>query len=363
MKIKSLNNWNLIKDLRRPMLIAGPCSAESEEQVLQTARALAENSKVDIYRAGIWKPRTRPNAFEGVGSRGLAWLKRAKKETGLPVCTEVANTTHVYEALKFGIDVLWIGARTSANPFAMQEIADALKGIDIPVFVKNPITPDLDLWIGAIERIYNAGITRVGAIHRGFSNYEKTMYRNLPQWQIPIELKSRIPEIPLLNDPSHIGGKRKLIYNLSQQAMDLNFDGLMIETHLNPDTALSDAKQQITPGKLKEIINKLVVRKPMTDDQKVLNELEELRSKINILDEQLLVTLEQRMKIAEKIGIYKKKNNLTILQNKRWEEIIYSMIKKGNEKGISRLAINRIFKAIHQESINHQTEIMKREKK
>ncbi len=363
MKIKSLNNWNLIKDLRRPMLIAGPCSAESEEQVLQTARALAENSKVDIYRAGIWKPRTRPNAFEGVGSRGLAWLKRAKKETGLPVCTEVANTTHVYEALKFGIDVLWIGARTSANPFAMQEIADALKGIDIPVFVKNPITPDLDLWIGAIERIYNAGITRVGAIHRGFSNYEKTMYRNLPQWQIPIELKSRIPEIPLLNDPSHIGGKRKLIYDLSQQAMDLNFDGLMIETHLNPDTALSDAKQQITPGKLKEIINKLVVRKPMTDDQKVLNELEELRSKINILDEQLLVTLEQRMKIAEKIGIYKKKNNLTILQNKRWEEIIYSMIKKGNEKGISRLAINRIFKAIHQESINHQTEIMKREKK
>ena len=361
MDIKKLNDWGLKQDVKRPMLIAGPCSAESEEQVLQTAHELAKNNKVDVYRAGIWKPRTRPNAFEGVGSRGLAWLRRVKQETRLPVCTEVANTTHVYEALKFGIDILWIGARTSANPFAMQEIADALKGIDIPVFVKNPITPDLDLWIGAIERIYNAGITRVGAIHRGFSNYEKTMYRNLPQWQIPIELKSRIPEIPILNDPSHIGGKSELIFDLSQQAMDLNFEGLMIETHLNPKSALSDARQQITPQQLKEVIDKLVIRKPMTDDQKVLNELEELRSKINILDEQLLVTLEQRMKIAEKIGVYKKKNNLTILQNKRWEDIIYSMIKKGKEKGISRLAINRIFKAIHQESINHQTEVMKKQ--
>lgn len=360
MNIKCLDNWGLKNDLERPMLIAGPCSAESEEQVIQTARELAKNNMVDVYRAGIWKPRTRPNAFEGVGSRGLAWLKRVKEETRLPVCTEVANTTHVYEALKFGMDIVWIGARTSANPFAMQEIANALRGIDIPVFVKNPITPDLDLWIGAIERIYNAGITRIGAIHRGFSNYEKSMYRNLPQWQIPIELKSRIPEIPLLNDPSHIGGKSELIFDLSQQAMDLNFEGLMIETHLNPDMALSDARQQITPLKLQNIIDRLIIRKPMTNNEKVLNELSELRSKINILDDQLLETLEQRMKIAEKIGVYKKKNNLTILQNKRWEDIIFNMIKKGKEKGISRSAINRIFKAIHQESINHQTEVMKK---
>jgi len=359
MKIKDINNWGLKKSIEKPLLIAGPCSAETEEQVLRTAIELAKNKKVDLYRAGIWKPRTRPNAFEGVGTKGLGWLKLVKENTGLPVCTEVANTNHVYEALKFGIDVLWIGARTSANPFAMQDIADALKGIDIPVLVKNPINPDLELWIGAIERIYNAGITKIGAIHRGFSNYEKTMYRNLPQWQIPIELKSRIPEIAIINDPSHIGGKSELIFDLSQQAMDLNFDGLMIETHHNPKDALSDARQQVTPEELNNIIGKLIIRHSATDNGGIPNELNELRSKINILDEQLLSTLEQRLTIAEKIGVHKKKNNLTILQNSRWEEIIYSMINKGKEKGISREAINRIFKAIHQESINHQTKIMK----
>ena len=359
MNIKHINNWGLNRDTERPVLVAGPCSAETEEQVMQTALALAENEKVDIFRAGIWKPRTRPNAFEGVGNKGLAWLQQVKKETRLPVCTEVASANHVYEALKFGIDILWIGARTSANPFAMQEIADALKGIDVPVFVKNPINPDLELWIGAIERIYNAGITRIGAIHRGFSNYEKTIYRNLPQWQIPIELKSRFPQITLLNDPSHIGGKSELIMDLSQEAMDLNFDGLMIETHMDPAQALSDARQQITPDELKQIIAQLVIRKPNADNGESAHELDELRSKINILDDQLLVTLEQRMKIAEKIGKYKKRNNITILQNRRWEDIIYSMIKKGEQKGISRITINRIFKAIHQESINHQKEIMK----
>ena len=361
MNIKHINNWGLNRDTTRPVLIAGPCSAETEEQVIQTAKALAENQKVDIYRAGIWKPRTRPNAFEGVGNKGLAWLQRVKKETRLPVCTEVASANHVYEALKFGIDLLWIGARTSANPFAMQEIADALKGIDVPVLIKNPINPDLELWVGAIERIYNAGITRIGAIHRGFSNYEKTIYRNLPQWQIPIELKSRIPEITLLNDPSHIGGKSELIPEISQEAMDLNFDGLMIESHINPAKALSDARQQITPNELNTLIKQLIIRKPNVGDSNTLHELAELRSKINILDDQLLVTLEQRMKIAEKIGDYKKRNNLTILQNKRWEDIIYSMIKKGKQKGISRITINRIFKAIHQESINHQKEIMKKQ--
>lgn len=358
MNIQDINTWGIKKDSSRPLLIAGPCSAETEEQVLATARELVKNNKVDLFRAGIWKPRTRPNAFEGVGREGLAWLKKVKDELGLPVCTEVANATHVKEALEFGIDVLWIGARTSANPFAVQEIADTLKGTDIPVLIKNPINPDLDLWIGAIERINNAGITKIGAIHRGFSNYEKTIYRNLPQWQIPIELKSRIPEIAIINDPSHIGGKTELIEGISQQAMDLAFDGLMIETHLNPSEALSDAKQQITPTTLEELIDRLVLRDTAVDSVKVLNELEEFRTKINILDDQLLITLEQRMNLVRKIGQYKKENKITILQNQRWEDIIFSMIEKGKEKGISRETINKVFKAIHQESINQQTTIM-----
>ncbi len=355
-----LKDWGLNYN-ERPFVIAGPCSAETEEQVLETARLLKKTGRVSAYRAGIWKPRTRPNSFEGVGSKGLPWLQRVKKETGLMVSTEVANVKHVYEALKFGIDILWIGARTSANPFAMQEIADSLKGVDIPVFVKNPINPDLELWIGAIERIKNAGIKRIGAIHRGFATYEKTMYRNLPTWQIPIDLKNRCPELPILNDPSHITGNASLIYDISQQAMDLNYDGLIIESHVNPEKAWSDAKQQVTPDELAEILSRLVIREPDPRNQKVIDELGELRSIINILDDQILVTLEQRMKVAEKIGRYKKENNITIFQSKRWEEIISNMIEKGEQKGLEKETINKIFKAIHQESINRQTRIMKEE--
>jgi chorismate mutase len=356
--ILPLSEWGLPYK-EKPLVIAGPCSAETEEQVLETAVQLKNTGRVTVYRAGIWKPRTRPNSFEGVGSKGLPWLQKVKAETGLLVSTEVANIKHVYEALKYGVDILWIGARTSANPFAMQEIADALKGVDVPVFVKNPITPDLELWIGAIERIFNAGIKRVGAIHRGFATYEKTMYRNLPHWQIPIDLKNRMPGLPILNDPSHISGNSDLIFDLSQQAMDLNFDGLIIESHRNPSEAWSDAKQQVTPDELAEILSRLIIREPVPHNPKVLDELGELRSIINILDDQLLVTLEQRMKVAEKIGRYKKKNNITILQSKRWEDIINKMLVKGAQKGLSKETINDIFKAIHQESIKRQNAIMK----
>ena len=353
-----LNEWGL-PYTGKPFVIAGPCSAETEEQVLETALKLKKTARVSVYRAGIWKPRTRPNSFEGVGSKGLPWLQKVKNETGLLVSTEVANIKHVYEALKYGVDILWIGARTSANPFAIQEIADALKGVDIPVFVKNPITPDLELWVGAIERIKNAGIKRVGAIHRGFPSYEKTIYRNIPHWQIPIDLKNRFPGIPMINDPSHISGNAALIYDLSQQAMDLNFDGLIIESHRNPSEAWSDANQQVTPDELAEILSRLIIREPDPHNKKVMDELGELRSIINILDEQLLVTLEQRMKVTEKIGHYKKENNITIYQSKRWEEIIGRMLDKGKRKGISEETINNIFKAIHQESIERQTKIMK----
>ncbi len=358
MKILGLHNWGLKKEINRPFLIAGSCSAETEEQVLKTATELAKIGKVDVFRAGIWKPRTRPNFFEGVDLKGLAWLKKVKKETGLPVATEVANAKHVYEALKFGVDILWIGARTSASPFAIQEIADALYGIDVPVLIKNPINPDLELWIGAIERIYNAGIRKIGVIHRGFSNYEKTIYRNLPQWQIPIDIKSRFPDIPIINDPSHMGGNTNLLYELSQQAMDLNFDGLMIESHVNPNEALSDANQQITPNELVELLNRLIIRNPVIDNSKLLDKLGDLRNTIDILDDQILVSLEQRMKISEKIGDYKKKNKITILQNIRWEEIINNIIQKGKSKGLSKELINKIFKAIHQESISHQVKVM-----
>lgn len=343
---------------KRPFLITGPCSAETEKQVVDTAITLKKLGNVDVFRAGIWKPRTRPNSFEGVGSKGLPWLKKIRQETGLPVTIEVANAGHVHEALKFGIDLLWIGARTAANPFAVQEIADALKGAEVGVFIKNPINPDLDLWIGAMERIHQAGIKKIGMIHRGFSTYEKIKYRNLPQWQIPIELKSRLPEIPLFADPSHISGNKNWVAEVSQKAMDLNFDGLMIETHINPDEALSDAKQQITPHALQKLLDQLILRDPKPHNHSELNILSDLRSKIDWIDDQLLDLLEQRMEIVKNIGMYKKKNNISILQNARWEEIIYSSIEKGAQKGLSREFINNAFKAIHQESINHQMKIL-----
>ena len=342
--------------LNRPVVISGPCSAESESQMLETAMALSDIG-VKIFRAGIWKPRTRPNSFEGFGTDALPWLNTVREKTGMYTSTEVANVKHVYDALKFGVDILWIGARTSANPFAVQEIADALKGVDIPVMVKNPVNPDLELWIGALERLYHAGIRRLAAGHRGFSSSEKSEYRNNPQWQLPIELKRRIPNMPLINDPSHICGARERLLEVSQKAMDLNFDGLIIETHPNPDKAMSDAKQQITPAQLQELLAKLIIRNPeATINQKP--SLEELRAEIDKLDDSILEIFEKRMNIIDKIGLYKKENNISILQNKRWDEILNRRIDMGQKKGLSDVFVSDLFKAIHQESINRQTKVM-----
>lgn len=350
-----VNEWG-INNTDRPLLISGPCSAETEEQVLATAHAL-KNQNISVFRAGIWKPRTRPNTFEGVGSEGLKWLTKVKKETGLKVATEVANAKHVYEALKHNVDMLWIGARTTVNPFAVQEIADALEGIDIPVLVKNPINPDLELWIGALERINKAGITKLGALHRGFSSYGDSAFRNAPNWQIPIELKRRFPELLIINDPSHIGGKRDLIQGISQKAMDLDFDGLMIEVHPNPDEAWSDAKQQITPTQLEEVIESLKIRSK-GDSKQEQSKLCDLRKKIDHFDHELMEILEARMKVANEIGEFKRNNDMIVLQNSRWSEVIEQSIILGESKGLSPEFVSKIFKAIHQESINNQTEII-----
>jgi len=355
-EINPLSSWEFYKE--RPLIIAGPCSAETEEQVMETARQIKETGKANVFRAGIWKPRTRPNMFEGIGVPGLKWLKQVKQEYGLAVGTEVATEKHVYEALKYGIDLLWIGARTAVNPFAVQEVADALQGVDVAVLIKNPINPDLELWIGAIERIHKAGISKIGVIHRGFSSYEKTAYRNLPNWQIAIELRRRIPELPMICDPSHIGGDTIFLHEISQKAMDLNYDGLMIETHCDPTKAWSDAKQQITPNELTELLSRLILRTAVSNDSKFLDLLGELRSQIDIFDDQLLDILEQRMKVAETIGKYKKENNITILQTSRWDQIIRKAIAKGDKKGLSAEFIDKLFKAVHQESINHQTKVM-----
>lgn len=354
MNIKKLNEWGILNE--DSLLISGPCSAETEEQVLAAAHELKAKG-IKVFRAGIWKPRTRPNSFEGIGSEGLDWLKLVKKETGMLVSTEIANVKHVYEALKAGIDILWIGARTSVNPFAVQEIADALKGVDIPVLVKNPINPDLELWIGALERINQAGITRIGAIHRGFSSYEHTKYRNTPQWQIPIELKRRFPELPIICDPSHIGGTRELIAPISQKALDLNFDGLMIESHCNPEKAWSDAKQQITPQALEKLLHNLVKREEKPENIS-LTDLEDLRFQIDQYDQDLLETLGKRMKAASAIGTYKKENNMLILQANRWDEIVNSRVENGANLELSEKMVKAIFEAIHQESINKQELIL-----
>jgi 3-deoxy-7-phosphoheptulonate synthase len=325
---------------------------------METARQLVALGQVDVFRAGIWKPRTRPNSFEGVGSEGLKWLKQVKQETGIPVATEVATEKHVYEALKFGVDVLWIGARTTVNPFAMQEIANALQGVDVMVFVKNPINPELELWVGAIERVYKAGIRRIGAIHRGFSAYEKTAFRNQPRWQIAIDLRQRFPELALICDPSHIGGNRAYLLDISQEAMDLNYDGLMIESHIDPDNAWSDKKQQVTPVKLQELVGQLVLRSVVSEDAAFISNMDELRSQIDIYDDQLLDLLERRMQVAETIGQYKKEHNITILQSNRWQEIVNKAVRKGSTKGLSHEFISVILKAIHQESIQHQMKVM-----
>lgn len=354
-EIKKLEDWG-INSIEKPLFISGPCSAESEEQLVNTAKEL-KNTGIQIFRAGVWKPRTRANTFEGVGSLGLEWLKTVKQETGLLTSTEVAQVKHVYEALKAGIDIIWIGARTSANPFAMQEIADSLRGVNIPVFVKNPINPDLELWIGAIERLNQVGIDKIGAIHRGFSTYEQSLFRNIPKWQIPIDLKRRLPNLPLICDPSHIGGRRSLIQNLSQKALDLNFDGLMIEVHPNPDKAWSDAKQQITPEVFGDMLKNLVFREMRPKDVS-LDELEDLRYKIDIYDQELIKLMGKRMEEVEAIGRYKKENNMTVLQSKRWDHLLDKNIKKGEEAQLSPEIIATVFKAIHQESINKQTRIL-----
>jgi len=354
-QLAPLEEWGLETD--RPLLIAGPCSAESEEQVMETAKRLM-NTRTQVYRAGIWKPRTRPGSFEGVGTKGLKWLKRVKEETGLKTSTEVANSKHVFEAIKYGVDILWIGARTSVNPFAIQEIADALEGVDIPVMVKNPINPDVDLWCGAIERLASAGITRIAAIHRGFSSYAETKYRNAPNWQLPIELKRRRPDLPIICDPSHITGKSELLQEVSQRAMDLNMDGLMIESHITPAEAWSDARQQITPEELNTLINNLVLRTTNTESDGFMQELEGYRSEIDRLDDELMRVLENRMTISGKIGKCKKENSVTILQTGRWDSILERCITAGAEKNLSSVFVKKIFSAIHQESINTQTNIM-----
>lgn len=345
-------------DCSKPLIMAGPCSAETETQVMETARQLAA-SGIPIFRAGIWKPRTRPNAFEGVGTKGLPWLKRVKEETGMKVATEVANVKHVYEALKYGIDIFWIGARTTANPFAVQEIADSLSGIDVTVLVKNPVNPDVELWIGALERISAAGITRIGAIHRGFSSYGKNEYRNNPHWQIPIELRRLVPGLPIIVDPSHISGKRTMIMDLCQTALDLNFDGLIVETHIDPDNAWSDAAQQVTPQHLDYIIKNLVLRTQDVDTKNAVT-LEELRMQIDRLDDEVLLVMERRMKVAEKIGLFKKENNVTILQSERWNDLLKKRINTGLSKGLSEDFVKKIYSAIHEESIQHQKMVMKR---
>ena len=354
---KTLRTWLDEFQLNHPLVIAGPCSAETEEQVLKIANEL-KYSDATIFRAGIWKPRTRPGGFEGVGEIGLKWLQKAKAETGLLMATEVATAAHVKLALAHDIDVLWIGARTTANPFAVQEIADALQGTDKIVLLKNPVNPDLSLWIGGIERLYNADIKKLGVIHRGFSTYEKTKYRNNPEWQIAIDLQNRFPDLPLICDPSHITGKREMIQEVSQQALDLNYDGLIIETHIDPENAWSDAAQQVTPATLKQMFVNLRVRKVSDDASEYNQNMAKLRIQIDEFDGKLLEILGNRMKVAGKIGLLKKEKNVAILQNQRWNEILGKMILEGEEKGLSNEFVMHLFKAIHQESIVHQEKVI-----
>ena len=343
---------------KRPLIISGPCSAETEEQVIETAQRLAATGKVDMLRAGIWKPRTKPGMFEGIGAKGLPWLQQAKKLTGLPTTVEVATGKQVEDALTFDVDVLWIGARTTVNPFSVQEVADALRGVDVPVLIKNPINPDLELWSGAVERVARAGVKQIGLIHRGFSSYGNTEYRNAPMWHMVIEMKRRNPGMMIINDPSHICGRRDILMEVAQKAIDLDFDGLMIESHIDPDKAWSDAKQQVTPERLGEMIGEIKWRKEDIPSEEYHAALEKLRQQINHLDDELMDLLGQRMKIADKIGEYKKNNSVTILQTNRWNEILERAFRKGEVLGLSKEFITRYFDAVHMESINHQNRIM-----
>jgi len=354
---KDMRTWLNDFGLSHPLVIAGPCSAETEDQVLKIAHEL-KDTDATVFRAGIWKPRTRPGMFEGVGAIGLKWLQRVKKETGMLIATEVANAAHVKLALEHDIDILWIGARSTVSPFIVQEIADALNGTDKIVLVKNPVNPDLALWLGGIERLYSANIKKLGAIHRGFSTYEKTRYRNNPEWQLAIEFQNRFPDLPLICDPSHIAGRRDILQDICQTALDLNFDGLMVETHWDPDNAWSDAAQQITPSVLVQMMKDLKIRTETSDAVEFTNKLNTLRTQIDVIDHGIIDTLGKRMKVALSIGELKKQNNVAVLQSKRWNEILGKMILEGQEKGLSEEFILRMFKPIHQESINHQERII-----
>jgi chorismate mutase len=353
----NLQKEPLFDKQNKPLIVSGPCSAESEEQVISTAMELSMNG-VDVFRAGIWKPRTRPGGFEGMGSVALPWLRRVKEETGMLTATEVANVWHIREALKYDTDILWIGARTTANPFAIQELAEALRGIDIPVFVKNPVNPDIELWVGALERLNKAGITRLAAVHRGFSHYGESPYRNMPQWEIPVELKRRFPELPVITDPSHICGNRELLFSVAQTAMDLDFDGLFIESHIDPDSALSDKNQQLTPADLKHLLDKLVCRQSNALETEGTEILLELRRQIDSWDEELLRIVKSRMSVSEKIGEYKKRQNITILQTSRWADLLEERLSKSRSMGLSDSFIIELFRQIHQESINFQNRVM-----
>lgn len=353
MKELMQEKWN-----KRPLIISGPCSAETEEQMLETATRLAKTGKVDVLRAGIWKPRTKPGLFEGNGIVALPWLAKAKQITGLPTTVEVATGKHVEDALKFNVDMLWIGARTTVNPFSVQEVADALRGVDVPVLVKNPVHPDLELWSGAIERLQKVGVKQLGMIHRGFSSYGNTEFRNAPMWHLPIEMKRRFSDMPLICDPSHICGNRSLLQAVAQRSIDLDFDGLMMESHIDPDNAWSDAKQQVTPERLLELLNDLVWRHESTTEQEFITALTTLREQINQVDDELLTLLGQRMKLSDKIGEYKKNNNITILQTNRWNDILERAFKKGDALGLTKEFITKYFDAVHLESIHHQNKIM-----
>jgi chorismate mutase len=350
---------NIVQEIwqKRPLIISGPCSAETEQQVLETATRLAKTGKVNMLRAGIWKPRTRPGNFEGIGTKGLPWLQKAKAMTGLPVAVEVATGKQVEDALHFDVDVLWVGARTTVNPFSVQDVADALRGVDVPVLIKNPIHPDLELWTGAVERIAKIGIKQIGLIHRGFSSYGNTEYRNAPMWHLAIEMKRRNPELLFINDPSHICGRRDILKDVAQKAIDLDYDGLMIESHIDPDHAWSDASQQVTPERLAEMLNEIIWRKEDIGSEELHAALEKLRQQINHLDDEIIYLLSQRMNIAEKIAVYKKSNNITILQTNRWNEILERAAKKSEQFSLSKEFIIKYLDAVHMESINHQTKV------
>ena len=352
-----LYEWGMFTE-PRPSVVAGPCSAETEEQVMETAKGLREMG-INVFRAGIWKPRTHPGCFEGIGVPGLKWLQKAKKEYGLKISTEVASEKHVFECLKAGVDLVWIGARTTSNPFLVQEIADAREGTDSPVLVKNPANPDLDLWIGALERFNRAGIKKLGVIHRGFSTFDKIKYRNDPQWDIAIELRSRFPELPFFVDPSHMGGSKDFLLEISQRSLDLGFEGLMIESHCNPPAALSDAKQQLTPDELSDLLyKKITVRDADSDSKEWRDNIDQLRAKIDVIDENIIYALGSRMRVSRQIGEYKKNNNIAILQTSRWDAILSKAVEKGKEYGLSEKFLKDVFNAIHEASVEIQNEII-----